>query len=53
MKRAEFHETPLKGLNVTSCQIEGILTDLPLLRGLIVTSEQAAQLSALLGLVIQ
>ena len=53
MQRAEIHETAMKGMNVTSCEIEGIMADIPSIRGMTVTSEQAVQLAALLGLIVQ
>jgi hypothetical protein len=40
-------------MNVTSCGIEGIMADTPSVRGMIVTREQAVQLAALLGLIVQ
>ena len=53
LSRAEIRETSLKGLDVTSCDIEGVAVDLPSLRGLKVNREQAMGLAALLGLVIE
>ena len=50
---AEIHETSLRGLDVTSCEIGNLLVDLPAVRGMKVTREQAMELSTLLGLVIQ
>lgn len=46
-----FH-TPLHGLNFTSCNIQGICVAVEDLKGAIVNSEQAAELSLLLGLII-
>ena len=53
MRRAEIHETAMKGMNVTSCGIEGIMADVTSIRGMTVTREQAVQLAALLGLIVQ
>ena len=53
MQRAEIHETAMKGMNVTSCEIDGIMADAASIRGMTVTQEQAVQLAALLGLIVQ
>lgn len=47
-----FH-TPLQGLNFTSCNIQGICVAIEDLKGVIVNSEQAVDLSILLGLVVE
>jgi len=53
LTRAEFPHTLLKGMDVSACEIDGMITDLPNLRGLKVTAAQALALSGLLGLVIR
>lgn len=54
MTRAELAGTRLKGIDLTSCRLEGIqLTGTPELRGAYVSSEQAIQLSALLGVILK
>ena len=50
LQAAEIHETALRGLDVTRCDIGGMTVDLPAVRGMRVTEAQALQLSALLGL---
>lgn len=47
-----FH-TPLHGLNFTSCNIEGICVAIEDLKGVIVNSAQAIDLSVLMGLVVE
>jgi len=53
LQGSEWQFTPMKGLDLTSCEISGIAVDLGNLRGLQVTSLQALELCSLLGLVIQ
>jgi len=54
LTRAELAGTKLKGIDLTSCKLEGIqLTGAPELRGAYVSSEQAIQLSALLGVILK
>lgn len=48
-----FFRTPLKGINFTDAQIDGILVGAQELKGAIVTPYQASRLAVLLGLVIQ
>ena len=49
---ATFHFAPLKGINLTTSRIDGLRVGLPDLKGAIVNTFQAADLSRLLGLVI-
>jgi len=53
MRQAEISHTQLKGLDVTSCDIGGLIVDINALRGFRVTPAQALMLSTLLGLAIQ
>ncbi|MEG2595301.1 MAG: pentapeptide repeat-containing protein [Ruthenibacterium sp.] len=53
LQRAEFLHTPLKGQNLTTCEIEGIALEGPELRGAVVTALQACELAKLLGVIIQ
>lgn len=48
----QFFHTRLSGLNLTTCQIEGIVVEIADLKGAIVTEYQAMLLSKLLGIVI-
>lgn len=49
----EFLKTPLKGIDLRSCEIEGIKLSGPELFGTIVTPDQAIELSKLLGILVQ
>lgn len=49
---ATFHFAPLKGINLTTNQLAGLRVGLPDLKGAVVNTFQAAELSRLLGLVI-
>lgn len=54
LTRAELAGTKLKGIDLTTCRLEGVqLTGAPELRGAYVSSEQAIQLSALLGVILK
>lgn len=54
LTRAELAGTRLKGIDLTTCRLEGIqLTGSPELRGAYVSAEQAIQLSALLGVILK
>lgn len=53
LTRAELFQTPLKGINFTTCDIGGIVLSGEELRGAIVTPEQACDLSHFLGLIIR
>ncbi len=53
LMRAEFLHTPLKGQNLTTCDIDGISLEGKELRGAVVTALQACELARLLGVVIQ
>ena len=54
LTRAELLNTKLFGLDLTTCQLDGILLQgAPELRGAIVTASQALALSSLLGLRIK
>jgi uncharacterized protein YjbI with pentapeptide repeats len=48
-----FQQTPLKDIDLRTCQLQGIQITLPDLRGAIVTPMQAADMATLLGLVIK
>ena len=50
---AELFKTPLEGMDLTTCQIDGLIVDPPSLRGAVVTAEQACGLAKLLGLIIR
>lgn len=50
---AEFSHTPLKGIDLSDSHIEGIHVNLPDIRGAIVNTLQAMELTSLLGLVIK
>ena len=52
MHRCEFSDTPMKGMDVSTCEIGSWLIDLYSLRGLKVTQEQALIFAGLLGLQI-
>ena len=55
LSRADFFRTPLKNLDFSTCQIEGLLLsdDYNELQGLTVNSLQALELSKLLGLKVK
>ena len=53
LTRATLFGTPMKGLDLTTCTLDGVLVNLPDLRGMIVTPLQAAELAKLLGLVVK
>ena len=53
LTRATIFRTPLKGLDMTTCTLDGLMVNLPDLRGMIVTPLQAAELAKLLGLVVR
>lgn len=48
-----FFKTPLKGIDLTECEIDGMLVSGEELKGLTVNVYQAAELSKLLGLVVK
>ncbi len=48
-----FEQTPLKDFDMRTCRLQGLHVTLPDLKGAIVTPVQAADLAALLGLVIR
>lgn len=50
---AEFSHTPLRGIDLSDCHIEGIHVNLPDIKGAIVNTTQAMDLTSLLGLVIK
>ena len=50
---AEFSHTPLSGIDLSDSHIEGIHVNLPDIRGAIVSTHQAMDLTSLLGLVIK
>ena len=43
----------MKGIDMTTCTLDGILVNLPDLRGMIVSPMQAMDLAKLLGLVVK
>ena len=51
--RAQFVETPLKNIDLSTSNIEGILIKIQELKGLIVNDRQAIQLSKILGIIIK
>jgi len=53
--KATFFKTPLKGLDFTSCQLDGIVlsSEGTELKGILVTYSQAAELARLLGIIIK
>ncbi|WP_367925162.1 pentapeptide repeat-containing protein [uncultured Ruthenibacterium sp.] len=53
LRAADFFHTPLKSIDLTSCEIDGIRLEGPELRGAIVTAIQACELAKLLGVVIR
>ncbi|MBE6836971.1 MAG: pentapeptide repeat-containing protein [Ruminococcus sp.] len=55
LARVNFAKTPLKGIDLTSCEIDGIMVSegFSELKGAIVTSYQASELAVLLGLDIR
>ncbi len=53
LRQAEIQNFPLKGLDLRTCDIEGITLEPSLLRGAIVTPQQALALAGLLGVVIK
>lgn len=53
LRLGDFYNTSLNGVDLTSCDITGIKTDLDSLKGLIVTPMQALDLSTILGIVIK
>lgn len=50
---AEFSHTPLRGIDLSEAHIGGIRVNLPDIRGAIVNTGQAMELTSLLGLVIK
>ena len=53
LTRAQWHRTPLKGMDMRTCEVEAWAIDTGDLRGVRVTPLQALELSRLLGLVIE
>jgi uncharacterized protein YjbI with pentapeptide repeats len=53
LTRASLFRTPMKGIDMTTCTLDGILVNLPDLRGMIVSPTQAMNLAKLLGLVVK
>lgn len=53
LTRATVFRTAMKGVDLTTCTLDGLLVGLNDLRGMIVTAAQAAELSKLLGLVVK
>jgi uncharacterized protein YjbI with pentapeptide repeats len=51
--RAEFSKTPLSGVDFTACDLSGARYSLDCLRGAVVTSQQAVELAALLGVKVR
>ena len=50
MTRVTIHLTPMKGVDLRTCRLDGITSDLSSLRGMTVNPLQAAALARLLGL---
>lgn len=50
---AEFSHTPLRGIDLSDSHIEGIHVNLPDIKGAIVNTAQAMDLTSLLGLIIK
>lgn len=50
---ALFHHSALKGIDLTDCNINGINIDIPDVRGVVVSTLQAAQLATIMGVVIR
>ena len=53
LDRAVFHQTPMKGMDMTGNRLHALTIGFGDLRGMIVTQEQAAELALLLGLEIR
>ena len=53
LNQATFEQTPMKGFDLRTCRLNGLQVTLSDLKGAIVTPVQAADLAALLGLVIK
>ena len=53
LSQAVFHHAPLKGIDVRDCNISGVSCGLGDVNGVIVTAGQAAQLAALMGVVVR
>ena len=53
LQQSLFQQTPLKDIDLRTCQLQGIQITLPDIKGAVVTASQAADLAALLGLVIR
>ena len=53
LARAVLFRTPLAGLDLTTCIIEGAALEGPELRGAVVTAQQACELARLLGVIIK
>ncbi|WP_187389319.1 pentapeptide repeat-containing protein [Acetobacterium wieringae] len=51
--QTSFFKTPLKGLDFTSCQIDGLIVSIEALSGAVVTTFQAAELAKLMGLIVR
>ena len=53
MKESEFHNTNLKGMDLSSSDIEGISLTMDHIRGVIVNEQQALRLVQLLGIIVK
>ena len=53
LTRTNLYRTSLKGIDMRTCTLEGLMVNLPDLRGMIVTPVQAAVLASLLGLIVK
>ena len=53
LRAVDFFRTSLNGIDLTSCEIDGIRLEGPEVRGAIVTALQACDLAKLLGVVIK
>ena len=53
LTQATLFRTPLRGMDLTRCTLDGALLNIDDCRGAIVTAPQAAELARLLGLIIR
>ncbi len=53
LQQTLFQQTPLKDIDLRTCKLQGLQITLSDLKGAIVTASQAADLAALLGLIIR
>ena len=53
LRKIQLLHTPLDGIDLRSCEIGGLKLNLSDLKGAIVTAQQAIELAAFLGIIIQ